>query len=53
MFGFCLPGRYSLVFSDEGHQLELVFSINAGAIEWSTLKISTCLILGRLGKPAT
>ena len=28
------------------------FSINAGAIEWSTLKISTCY-LGRLGKPAT
>ena len=21
--GFCLPGRYSLVFIDEGHQLEL------------------------------
>ena len=39
MFGFCLPGRYSLVFSDEGHQLELFFSINAGAIESSTLKI--------------
>ena len=25
MFGFCLPGRYSLVFIDEGHQLELYF----------------------------
>ena len=25
MFGFCLPGRYSLVFIDEGHQLELIF----------------------------
>ena len=25
MFGFCLPGRYSLVFIDEGHQLELSF----------------------------
>ena len=23
--GFCLPGRYSLVFIDEGHQLELFF----------------------------
>ena len=42
MSGFCLPGRYSLVFIDEGHQLGNFFSINAGAIEWSTLKISTC-----------
>ena len=25
MFGFCLPGRYSLVFIDAGHQLELFF----------------------------
>ena len=25
IFGFCLPGRYSLVFIDEGHQLELIF----------------------------
>ena len=25
--GFCLPGRYSLVFIDEGHQLELFFLV--------------------------
>ena len=25
MIGFCLPGRYSLVFIDVGHQLELFF----------------------------
>ena len=25
MFGLCLPGRYSLVFIDAGHQLELFF----------------------------
>ena len=44
MFGFCLPGRYSMVFIHEGHQLELFLynSINAGAIEWSTLQLSTC-----------
>ena len=42
MFGVYLPGRYSLVFIDEGHQLDLFFSINAGVIEWSTFKISTC-----------
>ena len=27
MFIFCLPGRYSLVFIDEGYQLELFFLI--------------------------
>ena len=25
MFAFCLPGSYSLVFIDAGHQLELFF----------------------------
>ena len=27
MFGFRLPGRYSLVFIDEGHQLELLICV--------------------------
>ena len=51
MFVFCLPGRYSLVFIDEGHQLELFFSINAGAIKWSTLKISTCYSADSVSRP--
>ena len=49
--GFCLPGRYSLVFIDEGHQLELFFSINAGAIDWSTLKNSTCYSADSVSRP--
>ena len=49
--GLCLRGRYSLVFIDEGHQLELLFSINAGAIEWRTLKISTCYSADSVSRP--
>ena len=51
MFGFGLPGRYSLVFIDEGHQLDLFFSINAGVIEWSTFKISTCYSADSVSRP--
>ena len=32
-------------------QLELFFSINAGAIEWSTLKISTCYSADSVSRP--
>ena len=52
MFGFCLPGRYSMVFIDEGHQLELFFEYKCTsdrveyAQNFNTLR-------GRLGKPAT
>ena len=49
--GFCLPGRYSLVFIDEGHQLELFFSYKCRSdrVEYAR---NFKLLLGRLGKPA-
>ena len=50
--GFCLQGRYSLVLIDEEHQLKLFFlNINAGAIEWSTHKISTCYSADSVSRP--
>ena len=50
--GFCLPGRYSLVFIDEGHQLELSFwyKCRSDRVEYAQ---NFNLLLGRLGKPAT
>ena len=52
MFGVYLPGRYSLVFIDEGHQLELSFwyKCRSDRMEYAQ---NFDLSLGRLGKPAT
>ena len=52
MFVFCLPGRYSLVFIDEGHQLELFFwyKCRSDRVEYAQ---NFNMLLGRLGKPAT
>ena len=52
MFGVYLPGRYSLVFIDEGHQLELSFwyKCRSDRVEYAQ---NFDLSLGRLGKPAT
>ena len=59
MFGFCLPGHYSLVFINERHQLDSgvdlffkrVFGNCAGASERSTLKISTCYSADSVSRP--
>ena len=50
--GFCLPGRYSMVFIDEGHQLELSFwyKCRSDRVKYAQ---NFNLLLGRLGKPAT
>ena len=52
MFGFCLPGRYSLVFINEGHQLELFFRYKCRS-DREEYAQNFNLLLGRLGKPAT
>ena len=63
MFGFCLPGRYSLVFINEEHQLDsgvdlfskrffgnLFLMCGSDREEYAQ---NFNLLLGRLGKPAT
>ena len=52
MFGVYLPGRYSLVFIDEGHLLELSFwyKCRSDRVEYAQ---NFNLLLGGLGKPAT
>ena len=52
MFCVYLPGRYSLVFIDEGHKLELSFwyKCRSDRVEYAQ---NFNLLLDRLGKPAT
>ena len=52
MFGVYLPRRYSPVFIDEGHQLELSFwyKCRSDRVEYAQ---NFNLLLGGLGKPAT
>ena len=63
MFGFCLPGRYSLVFINKEHQLDsgvdLFFKRFFGNLflmcgsDREEYAQNFNLLLGRLGKPAT
>ena len=50
--GFCLPGRYPLVFIDEEHQLQLFFEYKCRSdrVEYAQ---NFNLLLSRLGKQAT
>ena len=63
MFGFCLPGRYSLVFINERHQLDSGVDLFFKRVFGNSFLMCRSereehaqnfnLLLGRLGKPAT